>query len=93
MHCASQEGKRRWLLVATEAQGRKENPKTVDEPRLLGMRVYQSVQSEEGVPGIPVDRKAWLQKLIHDDSVGAGPVAARLLHIVRTTREALRKTD
>jgi hypothetical protein len=57
------------------------------------MRVYQSVQSEEGVPGIPVDRKAWLQKLIHDDSVGAGPVAARLLHIVRTTREALRKTD
>lgn len=94
MYFSRQALQQRWLLVATEAQGRKENTTTFGEPRLLGVRVYQSVQSDEGgVPGIPVDRKAWLQNLINRNSASVAVVLGRLLELAQKTVVALQLKD
>ena len=70
---------RKWLLVVTEAKGRHErdqrqDKKSFDEPQLLGMRIFKSVQGD-----IPTDRVEHMSQLINGCAKNVGGVIFELL--------------
>jgi hypothetical protein len=91
MHLASERPpNRQWLLVTTEARGRRASRHEIERPHLIGVRVFRSVQSGKK-DGRPYDRISHFNALFTDESVNIAAVTGDFKEAVHRAETNLTK--